>query len=302
MTLILTLGNSQQVVQVSDRRLSSNGQLVDDESSKAGILTCRDARLAFGFTGLALFGDFSTREWLLDALYQTASPDYLAGPMLDRLTSRATDEFSNAAALRTVPPKDKRLSVMFSGYLDSHNPPLAVCAILTNYQDFETGLDDKAAWRQFKLTRWSQIRPGEGEPTHIQRIGSWLAMHEEDEQALRSMLEARKPSRAIIGKAVKFVREMADRPEAGGTIGKQLSVIRVPRERTETVESSYFTSTTRDVSIGADGAWLMADDKRLVWKDPEIKIEGRAVAVPKVGRNHPCPCGSGKKYKRCHGR
>ena len=23
--------------------------------------------------------------------------------------------------------------------------------------------------------------------------------------------------------------------------------------------------------------------------------------VPKVGRNDPCPCGSGKKYKKCHG-
>ena len=22
---------------------------------------------------------------------------------------------------------------------------------------------------------------------------------------------------------------------------------------------------------------------------------------PKVGRNDPCPCGSGKKYKNCHG-
>ena len=27
-----------------------------------------------------------------------------------------------------------------------------------------------------------------------------------------------------------------------------------------------------------------------------------AQAVPKVGRNDPCPCGSGKKYKLCHGR
>ena len=25
-------------------------------------------------------------------------------------------------------------------------------------------------------------------------------------------------------------------------------------------------------------------------------------AGPKVGRNDPCPCGSGKKYKDCHGR
>ena len=27
-----------------------------------------------------------------------------------------------------------------------------------------------------------------------------------------------------------------------------------------------------------------------------------AARVPKVGRNDPCPCGSGKKYKQCHGK
>jgi curved DNA-binding protein CbpA len=41
------------------------------------------------------------------------------------------------------------------------------------------------------------------------------------------------------------------------------------------------------------------------WKD-EDKEEERAEPVrrstPKVGRNDPCPCGSGKKYKFCHGR
>lgn len=26
-----------------------------------------------------------------------------------------------------------------------------------------------------------------------------------------------------------------------------------------------------------------------------------AQSMPKIGRNDPCPCGSGKKYKRCHG-
>jgi preprotein translocase subunit SecA len=29
--------------------------------------------------------------------------------------------------------------------------------------------------------------------------------------------------------------------------------------------------------------------------------DGRGGKAGKVGRNHPCPCGSGKKYKRCHG-
>ena len=27
-----------------------------------------------------------------------------------------------------------------------------------------------------------------------------------------------------------------------------------------------------------------------------------AAGVPRVGRNDPCPCGSGKKYKSCHGK
>jgi preprotein translocase subunit SecA len=34
---------------------------------------------------------------------------------------------------------------------------------------------------------------------------------------------------------------------------------------------------------------------------PQISSEPVASAGPKVGRNDPCPCGSGKKYKHCHG-
>ena len=32
------------------------------------------------------------------------------------------------------------------------------------------------------------------------------------------------------------------------------------------------------------------------------KIETVRRDADKVGRNDPCPCGSGKKYKKCHGR
>ena len=31
------------------------------------------------------------------------------------------------------------------------------------------------------------------------------------------------------------------------------------------------------------------------------KAAGDAAKAGKVGRNDPCPCGSGKKYKKCHG-
>lgn len=41
------------------------------------------------------------------------------------------------------------------------------------------------------------------------------------------------------------------------------------------------------------GHWLFVDGR--VVRDP-VRNEG-----PKVGRNDPCPCGSGKKYKKCCG-
>ena len=38
--------------------------------------------------------------------------------------------------------------------------------------------------------------------------------------------------------------------------------------------------------------------------EPEtVRVQGTAPSeVPRVGRNDPCPCGSGKKYKQCHGK
>ena len=34
---------------------------------------------------------------------------------------------------------------------------------------------------------------------------------------------------------------------------------------------------------------------------PKAPAKQPVVAYPKVGRNDPCPCGSGRKYKVCHG-
>ena len=31
-------------------------------------------------------------------------------------------------------------------------------------------------------------------------------------------------------------------------------------------------------------------------------VQDNQPEIPKVGRNEPCPCGSGKKYKKCHGK
>ncbi len=59
-----------------------------------------------------------------------------------------------------------------------------------------------------------------------------------------------------------------------------------------------------------DGVDINDDKEVKKWmqKHPEVLQGGQTVKVatvrhegPKVGRNDPCPCGSGKKYKKCCG-
>jgi len=44
-----------------------------------------------------------------------------------------------------------------------------------------------------------------------------------------------------------------------------------------------------------------ADEQDVYDEDPALR-RTPVQAGPKIGRNDPCPCGSGKKYKQCHGR
>jgi uncharacterized protein YecA (UPF0149 family) len=39
---------------------------------------------------------------------------------------------------------------------------------------------------------------------------------------------------------------------------------------------------------------------KVVW--PTVGSGPETRHVHKVGRNDPCPCGSGKKFKKCHGK
>ena len=53
---------------------------------------------------------------------------------------------------------------------------------------------------------------------------------------------------------------------------------------------------------------LLGDTKMSTWHESEYPDIPVSKGIPRVtrkrgriGRNAPCPCGSGKKYKRCHG-
>lgn len=67
----------------------------------------------------------------------------------------------------------------------------------------------------------------------------------------------------------------------------------------------------RDEMLGRGNGYVTSVKKEIGWwagfaEDRPVKARPAPVVVPvrqvpKVGRNDPCSCGSGKKYKKCHG-
>jgi preprotein translocase subunit SecA len=65
---------------------------------------------------------------------------------------------------------------------------------------------------------------------------------------------------------------------------------RAPKTDLSRVQTSRAEDVARQAAAAAAG------------RRPEMVVETVKREEPKVGRNDPCPCGSGKKYKQCHGR
>jgi len=59
---------------------------------------------------------------------------------------------------------------------------------------------------------------------------------------------------------------------------------------------------TNSAEIDRAGEAYGADEEDY-YTEPDVAVKRQpVVAGPKIGRNDPCPCGSGKKYKQCHGK
>jgi uncharacterized protein len=55
-------------------------------------------------------------------------------------------------------------------------------------------------------------------------------------------------------------------------------------------------------AAGVTGIYRYFEARRLVERQPLDNVTTFRRTAPKIGRNDPCPCGSGKKFKQCCGR
>ena len=82
-------------------------------------------------------------------------------------------------------------------------------------------------------------------------------------------------------------------------VTKLLMVVRIQNQ--ESVEQASTQPTLRDVNYQHD-EMVAVGRENPGGREVAVKPETFVRHGDKVGRNEPCPCGSGKKFKHCHGR
>lgn len=297
MTLILSLQSPDFVVQLSDRRLTVGTRAFTDESDKTAVVQTVDAMLVMGFSGLARtklsrneLDDLAFR--FVTMIQESGPPDYQWPSMQWRFAQALTEYFQNDRRISALDPGDRRTSFHFAGYQGPMATPVAT--FVTNFQDRESGTEAAEAWDAFvPYTR-------ESDTVWIEPLGMFHRIGRKDIEPLAQLALSGRPPKAIVGKGVELMRGWAEQKWAKGTIGKQITSI-ILRRGSDTPECGYHT----DIATTAQ----YYPKQVVAWPDGFVtggltlqSSDGKPVAYPKAQRNEQCPCGSGIKYKRCHGK
>lgn len=304
MTIVLACANADTSLMISDRRISSGGVPIADDMSKAIALTCADARVLIGYSGLATAGSFIARDYLPTALLEAGEASSFR---LEGLLTQLAHGLSARFRTITAPPIARRFTVMVSGFRYSgEGGAQFVAAMLSNCHDFSSDDADGRLLGTAKPDFQARYYTNDlASPfAFIQGIGQYETIRDQDFDAIRSLLE-RKASLAALGARASAAIRLAREPRhLRGTIGEHLMVAAVSANPATGFYSRYspvsaqWTHYQVDQIVVTPEASVAVNRLEVTAVDPAATAP---VAVPVVGKNRPCPCGSGWKYKMCHG-
>lgn len=307
MTLVLATVNGHEAVMVADGQVSEGSVPSDREHVKLTIVMFEDATLAMGFTGLATVGvvrghrgpapagAYRTVEWVADQLVAAADPDHLMIPTLVRLKDRLSARYPPV----TVQASDALLVLGFVGFRYDEQGTHRIASTLGNSEPTADG--KLRAGQEFDLAIEHV------QAASILALGRPAALVESSRLQLADLVSSRAPGQAIAAKAVEVIREAARSPAAGSAVGDMCMSLIIPSDRSQPIRTSHHADRPGSLYYLAHVVDLRLGPNAGVYMDVVIKgglPQGpfRDIVFPKVPRNAPCSCGSGKKYRACHGR
>jgi hypothetical protein len=172
---------------------------------------------------------------------------------------------------------------------------------ISNFQ--QGGFVHAEAVEAFTLEPAIPRPPQEGSPHLFSTAGTTQGLVPEHIADLEALLQDNRPPRATATKALEIGLAAAVSPKSGGAIGRSWSSAVIPISPTDPIWVQHHAPSTTRVIFGPNLVDASAGSAPVIGLS-NIRIE---VATPMsfgfagTPRNAPCPCGSGQKYKRCHG-
>jgi hypothetical protein len=248
-------------------------------------------------SGLAQFCSFDTHEWLVEAIHDSGPPDFQVQGVVDRLRSRLDKEFCTNRTILQMDAADRRLSVLLSGYRWS-NPVTPITAIISNWEEPAKRLKHNQA-----LTRFvPDLRELGKLDCQVIGIGMLDALDNRQVDALRADAPSLTPE-AVTSRLVNILRVAGRHVLGQTTIGGQISTVLNSAKRGDAIKSGYHVSSVQRASFVPAFVWALSSGSLMTRGGQSAPVDPSSppLSVPVVHRNRPCPCGSGKKYKACHG-
>lgn len=204
--------------------------------------------------------------------------------------------YSVAMELYEAISRDRSKFRLFDAYLDDLLGWLVSLPIELASQ----GLVDEAA----RLgSAWSELKEPENFLSDLAVILAEAARETEAREQIRKNLKRFPEEIWVRIKAGDAFRALKDYPCAEAEYRKGLGLAEDSEDRSAVLERFIPVLRENDKSAEADG--LEAEEDRCKDEERRRAEEARARWTtvvrqgPKIGRNDPCPCGSGKKHKKC---
>lgn len=294
MTLALIIVNDDQAMIVTDMRITDNGRLVKDESIKTGLIQFTDAKLLWGYTGLALWGDVWTKQWFKDFWYSVEVPTTIDDG-IDQFVAAATLRFSQSDVLN-LDPSRRKLTFCFVGYRAvSPTESMAESIAVSNYHDFHSGIKSAEPSLQFQKYTWNPWMPLPNTPVMSCAYAIGASVNDEILGELTMLVDARAPIDGIKRKCEKIICDVAAK---NPTVGRNLLFARM--------DPSLHSPPYSEFSAASKGNNIWSIDRIDVSRSFKFQISNfhlrsSSIVKGRIPSNAPCYCGRRKKYKNCHG-
>lgn len=280
MTLVIAAVTPRVLVVGADRRLTANGVIVDEESTKLTVIITADSRMVLAYTGRARCGNFATEEWLLQHIWSQRDKGTLE--IIETLRLEIGERLHEFAPAR--------MTILIAGFTYAEGQTESCLWKISNFEHRED---------QSPKTTFQTISYPSGE-SRVILAGNPHGVSSSELRGLRQMLK-KAPARGIEKKIHSIIQRASRSPLSGGTVGEQCNTCILSSNVDKDIEATYFTGHRTHEMYAVNSVFTAPAGQLMLGGQLTVTEDMPFTAVPIRKRKQPCSCGSGLKYKLCHG-